>query len=55
VVISPVHRNLAAAVAVAAAATTASSFLRKPSTREGTEVHFFAFGRPREFQNNVRF
>ena len=24
-------------------------------TRGGTEVHFWAFGRPREFQNNVHF
>ena len=24
-------------------------------TREGTKVYFFAFGHPREFQNNVRF
>ena len=24
-------------------------------TREGTKVHFWAFGRPREFQKNVRF
>ena len=24
-------------------------------TREGTKVHLFAFGQPREFQNNVRF
>ena len=24
-------------------------------TREGTKVHFWAFGRPREFQNNVQF
>ena len=23
-------------------------------TREGTKVHFFAFGRPREFQKNVQ-
>jgi hypothetical protein len=23
-------------------------------TREGPKVHFFAFGRPREFQNNVQ-
>jgi hypothetical protein len=23
-------------------------------TREGTKVHFFAFGRTREFQNNVQ-
>ena len=24
-------------------------------TQEGTKVHLWAFGRPREFQNNVRF
>ena len=24
-------------------------------TREGTKLHFFAFGQPREFQNNVHF
>ena len=24
-------------------------------TREGTKVHFLAFGQPREFQNNVHF
>jgi len=23
-------------------------------TQEGTKVHFWAFGRPREFQNNVQ-